>query len=218
MKTWAIIPARSGSKRLKDKNILEYKGKPLLAHSIEFAKTLSFVDEIFLSTDSESYAEIGLKYGAKVPFLRSGIASQDTSMEEDVLFDIRNQLIERNLELPDLILWLRPTHPIRSRNHFEQMYTLFQTGKYDSIAAITPADFRIFQNNDGVLKHISDSDYFKEKSMHRSQDMPLAFNMFHGELFPFPCEYNSRFLGDNIGTVVLPREFKLDIDYKSDLL
>jgi CMP-N-acetylneuraminic acid synthetase len=218
MKTWAIIPARSGSKRLKDKNILDYKGKPLLAHSIEFAKTLSFIDEIILSTDSEEYAKIGLKYGAKIPFLRSATASSDTAMEEDVLFDLRNQLIEHNFDLPDLILWLRPTHPIRSKEHFEQMFKLFLTGDYDSVAAITPADYRIFHVKNGIMEHVAETNYFNNKSMQRSQDMPQAYNMFHGELFRFPSEYNPRFLGNKIGTVVLPREFKLDIDYKSDLI
>ena len=80
---WAIIPARSGSKGLKDKNISSFLNKPLLTHSINFAKKLKFVDKIILSTDSEKYSEIGLKYGAEVP-LRSKNASKSNSMEEDV--------------------------------------------------------------------------------------------------------------------------------------
>ena len=56
---WAIIPARSGSVGLKNKNITSFLGKPLLAHSINFAKKLKFIDKILLSTDSKKYKKIG---------------------------------------------------------------------------------------------------------------------------------------------------------------
>ena len=92
---WAIIPARSGSKGLKDKNISSFLNKPLLTHSINFAKKLKFVDKIILSTDSKKYSELGLKYGAEVPFLRSKNASESYSMEEDVLEDIRKNLLKK---------------------------------------------------------------------------------------------------------------------------
>ena len=84
---YAIIPARSGSKGLADKNIKQIGGKPLLAHSIEFAIKLN-VDRVFCSTDSAIYAEIAKKYGAEVPFLRSTEASSSTAMEQDILKDL----------------------------------------------------------------------------------------------------------------------------------
>jgi len=58
MKIWAVVPARSGSKRFINKNIHYFNGKPLLADSIEFAKKLSYVDKVLLSTDSKAYADI----------------------------------------------------------------------------------------------------------------------------------------------------------------
>ena len=66
----ALIPARSGSKRLKNKNILKLGGKPLIAHAIIAAKKSKIFDKIILSTDSKKYASIGKKFGAEVPFLR----------------------------------------------------------------------------------------------------------------------------------------------------
>lgn len=68
MKNLALIPARSGSKEIKDKNIRLLNGKPLLAYTIEAAYTSGMFEEIFLSTDSEEYARIGRKFGASVPF------------------------------------------------------------------------------------------------------------------------------------------------------
>ena len=217
MKVWAVIPARSGSKRFKNKNIHIFKGKPLLAHSIEFAKKLSYVDEILLSTDSKAYADIGIKYGASIPFLRSKKSSSDDSMEEDVLNDIRSKMINNKIDFPDAVLWLRPTHPVRSIKHFELMYEKFLTKKYSSVVSVTPTDYRTFIAQDDLLMHISDQKYFQKKSMYRSQDVPAAYRMFHGELFYFPKKFDKNFLGEKIGFVEMPRKYSIDIDYKSDI-
>lgn len=88
MKNLAIIPARSGSKRLKDKNIKLLNGKPLLAYTIESARESGLFDEIMVSTDSEKYAEIARQWGANVPFLRSYELSNDTASSWDVVKDV----------------------------------------------------------------------------------------------------------------------------------
>ena len=85
MKNIAIIPARSGSKGLPDKNIRELCGKPMLAYSIEAAKKSGKIDVVHVSTDSEHYAEIAKAYGADVPFLRTGEFSGDTATTWDVV-------------------------------------------------------------------------------------------------------------------------------------
>ena len=77
MKNIAIIPARSGSKGLHDKNIKLLAGRPLLAHTILSALESGVFDTVMVSTDSEEYAEISREYGAEVPFLRSEKTSSD---------------------------------------------------------------------------------------------------------------------------------------------
>ena len=208
MKIWAIIPARQGSKSLPNKNILKLKGIPLIAHSIKFAEKLSFIDRIIVSTDSQEYANIAIEYGAEVPFLRGKKASNDDSMEEDVLLDIKKKCLNEGMDLPDAILWLRPTHPLRSIDHFEQMNDLFQSGNYDSVIAVVETDSRIFLSQNNSLKHVIDDEYFTKHSMTRRQDSVKAFKMFYGELFGFPETYNSAFLGDKIGFVTLPESCK----------
>jgi len=79
MKNMAIIPARAGSKGLKDKNIKLLNGKPMLAYTIEAAKESGLFEEIMVSTDSEKYAEIAKQWGASVPFLRPVELSNDTA-------------------------------------------------------------------------------------------------------------------------------------------
>lgn len=214
---WAIIPARSGSKGLKDKNIINFRGLPLLVHSINFAKELSFVSRVIVSTDSERYKKIANEYGAEVPFLRGSGASNDESMEEDVLEDIRLRCLRYKITPPDLVLWLRPTHPIRSKDHFEEMYKKYMSSNYSSVLAVTEDDPRLWRSENGLLFNALDPKFWNNKSMIRRQDVPRMFRMYHGELFRFPKSYNCRFLGENCGFVVLPRKCKKDIDELEDL-
>ena len=80
----AIIPARAGSKQLKNKNILKIKGKPLIAHTIEAAKKSKLVTKVVVITDSRKIARVAKKFGAEVPFIRPKELSKDTSEVMDV--------------------------------------------------------------------------------------------------------------------------------------
>ena len=85
MKNIAVIPARSGSKGLKDKNIKLLNHKPLMAYSIEAALQSGIYDCVHVSTDSRQYAEVAMEHGAEVPFLRSGELSSDLASTWDVM-------------------------------------------------------------------------------------------------------------------------------------
>ncbi len=213
--TWAIIPARSGSKGLKNKNIKLFLNKPLLVHSINFAKKLNFIDKVFLSTDSSLYRTIGKKNGAEVPFLRSKKASNGSSMEEDVLEDIRLRLLRTKQKLPDYILWLRPTHPLRDIKIFKDAFLKFKKFK-ESVCVVSKTDPRIFLSKKNRL--VAFNSNFKNKSMVRRQDCQPAFKIFHGEYFKFPKKYNKKFLGKNIRYVVQSNQCDIDIDTLDDLI
>ncbi|WP_306353555.1 pseudaminic acid cytidylyltransferase [Flavobacterium sp. '19STA2R22 D10 B1'] len=88
MKKIAIIPARGGSKRIPQKNIKDFLGKPIIAYVIEAAIKSGIYDEVMVSTDSEGIAKIALEYGAKVPFIRSIENSNDFATTVDVLFEV----------------------------------------------------------------------------------------------------------------------------------
>ncbi len=208
-KTWAIIPARSGSKGIKNKNIIPFLGKPLLCHSINFAKKLDFIDRIFLSTDSEIYKKIGLRYGAEVPFLRSKGASKSESMEEHVLEDIRIKLLRRKEELPENILWLRPTNPLRDIKLFKKAFLRFKKYK-KSVCIVSRTDPRIFTFKNKKLIPLHPS--FKKKSMVRRQDCRPTFKIFHGEFFKFPNKFNKKFLGSTVYFEVQNDACSIDID------
>ena len=112
LNTICVIPARSGSKGIRDKNILNLRGHPLLAWSIEVAKKSNLIERTIVSTDSEEYKEIALSYGAEVPFLRPKELSQDNSTDLEFMKHLLMYL-EENENLPKIIVHLRPTTPVR---------------------------------------------------------------------------------------------------------
>lgn len=88
MATIAIITARGGSKRIPQKNIKNFCGKPIMAYSIEAALESGCFDTVMVSTDSEEIAQIAVQYGAEVPFLRSEKTSDDFATTNDVLTEV----------------------------------------------------------------------------------------------------------------------------------
>jgi len=113
MEILALIPARSGSKRVPKKNIKPLGGKPLIAYTIEAARKSKYITRIIVSTDSEEIASIAKKYGAEVPFLRPKEISQDSSTEMQFFEHALNWLYENEKYEPELIVLLYPTSPFR---------------------------------------------------------------------------------------------------------
>ena len=124
MKNLAIIPARSGSKGLKDKNIKPLAGKPLMAYSIEAAIKSGCFDEIMVSTDSGHYADLARQYGANVPFLRSKLTSSDTASSWDMVEEVLSMYREQGCAY-DSICLLQPTSPLRTAEDIIAAYKLY---------------------------------------------------------------------------------------------
>lgn len=118
--TIAIIPARSGSKGIKDKNIVDVCGFPLIAYSVMAAHMCREISRILVSTDSEEYADIARQYRAEVPFLRpkkfSGSKAQDIEYLSHALYYLKNM----ENYVPEFIVLLRPTTPIRDVSIIER--------------------------------------------------------------------------------------------------
>ncbi len=135
MRNLAVIPARSGSKGMKDKNISELNGKPLLAYAIEAAAVSGRFDRIHVSTDSETYAQIGRSYGADVPFLRTEeLASDSASTWDAVKFVLREY--ERRGEAFDTVTVLQPTSPLRTAEDIRGAFRLFEEKQANMISSV----------------------------------------------------------------------------------
>jgi CMP-N,N'-diacetyllegionaminic acid synthase len=137
----AIIPARSGSKSIIDKNIRNFCGKPLLGHSILHAKQSKLITRTIVSTDSEIYAEIAKKCGAEIPFLRPTEIAGDFSTDLEVFLHSLDWLKRNEGYEPDLCVHLRPTYPIRDSKDIDNMVKiLIENPEIDSVRSISPAD------------------------------------------------------------------------------
>lgn len=125
MKNIAIIPARSGSKGVKDKNIRPLGGKPLMAWSIEAALESGEFDEVMVSTDSERYAETAREHGASVPFLRSAHTASDSASSWDMVKEVLKgyEDLGRNF---DTFCLLQPTSPLRTAEDIRGAYALYR--------------------------------------------------------------------------------------------
>lgn len=124
MNSVAIIPARSGSKGLPDKNIKLLNGKPLMAYAIEAAKKSNMFDEVMVSTDSLKYAEIAESCGAVVPFMRNTASANDTASSWDVVEEVLSEYEKRGKVFDDFCL-LQPTSPLRTAEDIQNAYRIF---------------------------------------------------------------------------------------------
>ena len=139
MKNLAIIPARSGSKGVKDKNIRDFCGKPLMAYSIEAALHSGEFDEVMVSTDSKKYAEIARIWGANVPFLRSDRTADDTASSWDMVDEVLHCYQDRGREF-DTFCLLQPTSPLRTAEDIKGAYRLFREKAEFAVVSVCEAE------------------------------------------------------------------------------
>lgn len=135
MKNIAIIPARSGSKGLKDKNIKLLNGKPLMAYTIEAAIESGKFDCIHVSTDSEQYKEIAKSYGADVPFLRDKTLATDLAKTWDVVRAVLRKYEEAGKGF-QVVTLLQPTSPLRDGEDIRRAFELFEKREANSVISV----------------------------------------------------------------------------------
>ncbi len=205
-----MIPARSGSKGLPDKNIMDVAGHPLLAHAIDFGKRLS-VERVIVSTDSERYREIALSYGASAPFLRGEEASSDTAMEELVVGDAVKQMGDQ----PDVWVWLKPTSPFRSVAQVRKaLMVMDRFAEVDSVRIVSQADARVqYIDADHWLKPYA-SDWPQGRSKIRRTELMQVFKPFNLEVFRHLTwlARGADFMGEHIRAQIDHPVTGLDID------
>lgn len=207
-KTIAIIPARGGSKRLPNKNILSLGNYPLLVHSILFAQANSeIIDEIYVSTDDEKIKEIGLQYGAKI-IDRPNEISGDL---EPTITALKHVLQSVNEEVENVVL-LQPTNPLRPENLLKECFEKFQEMQSDSL-------FTVSQNHHKLGKITNDTFVpFNYEIGQRSQDLePLYFE--NGLLYITKSKsiFDDKIITENAVPFIVNHIFaNVDIDTKED--
>ena len=218
MKKIAIIPARVGSKRIPKKNIKHFLGKPIISYSIETALKSNLFDEVMVSTDDSEIAEVAIKYGAKVPFLRSQKNSDDFSGTGDVVYEVLNNYKKSGVNFK-IACCLYATAPLIKSSHLVKAYNLLIKGKFDMTFPAVKYGASIWRSfkidNKGDL-HLNFPEFYSQ----RSQDLPNSF-FDAGQFYWFYTSNfekisNKNIFGSNKGAIIL-NEFQVqDIDEPSD--
>ena len=170
---FAIITARGGSKRIPKKNIKDFLGKPIIAYSIEAALESKLFDEVMVSTDDNEIKDIALKYGAKVPFMRSEATSNDYATTRDVLLEVINEYEKIGIKFNEFSC-IYPTAPFITSEVLIEAYNKFKAEDANALVPIVKFSFppqRAFAIRNKYL------DLFDKNSfMKRSQDLEPLYH------------------------------------------
>ncbi len=213
----ALIPARGGSKGIKDKNIVDVAGKPLISYSIEAALHSKYVDDIVVTTDSEKIAEVAKNHGARVPFLRPAHLASDTAKTIDAVVHAIEELKKLGQSY-DVLLLLQPTQPLRTSADIDGAIELFFENNQKSLVSVSPVD-----DHPLLIRTISDEgnlvNLLKSNSTCRRQDMP-DYYCVNGCIYLNKVSEVDKDLSfnDNKMAYIMPKERAVDIDEPRDLL
>ena len=214
----AIIPARSASKGLKDKNIKKLNGKPLLAYSIEAAKESGLFDEIMVSTDSSKYAEIAKNFGANVPFLRSETNSSDKASSWDVVLEVLNKYFETGQKF-DSVCLLQPTSPLRTANDIADAYKLLEEKQADAVTSVCEVDHSPLWTM--TLPPNLSLEEFKKRDSDTPRQLLEMYYRLNGAIYIRKINYSSKgiqLVDANEFAFIMPRENSIDIDTELDFV
>jgi CMP-N-acetylneuraminic acid synthetase len=219
MKTVAFIFARGGSKGLPGKNIKPLGGKPLIAWSIDQALAVKRIERVIVSTDSEEIANVARVYGAEVPFMRPEELARDDSPEWLAWRHALNYLIEAEGNLPEVMVSIPTTAPLRLPLDIENCLDEYEKGKADMVITVTDAHRNPYfnmvkENTDGTVALVISP----KKALKRRQDAPTVYDMATISYIvnpEFVMNHQSHFEG-NVRAVHVPLERAIDIDTLTD--
>lgn len=218
MKNLAIIPARSGSKGLKDKNIKLLNDKPLIWYSIQAALESHYFDEIMVSTDSERYAEIAKECGASVPFLRNPENATDKAGSWDTVKEVINEYDKKGIRFDNVML-LQPTSPLRKSEDIKNTFEIFSKKNAKGIVSVCEMDHSPLWSNtlpqDGSLEGFIRPDVKNES---RRQDVPIYYRI-NGALYLSAIDYDNMdfdLYSKNCFAYIMPKDRSIDIDTEFD--
>lgn len=218
MNNLAIIPARSGSKGLKDKNIKELNGLPLLAYSIQAALKSGKFSHVMVSTDSPLYAKIAIEHGAEVPFLRDAANASDVASSWDVVKEVLRKYKELGVEF-DTVTLLQPTSPLRKAEDIANAFALYREKGATSVVSVCEMEHSPMWSNilpetlcmDGFLDRANDCQRQKLKTYYRLNGSIYIMNVAH--FLSVNDIYNS-----GCFAYIMPNERSVDIDTELDFL
>lgn len=218
MSNLAIIPARGGSKRIPRKNIKPFLDKPIIEYSIKAALDSEIFQEVMVSTDDEEIAEVAIKSGAEVPFIRSIENSNDYAILYDVVYEVLNWYKAKKIDFK-AVSCIMATSPFLKPKHIIEAYSILSQDETDSVLPVVKFDYPIQRalkkNKNGHLTFCNPEDYKT-----RSQDLEPAYHdagMFYfTKVKSFLKKNNNRISSGNIKPFLINSFESQDIDTIED--
>lgn len=216
IKSLAVIAARGGSKRIKNKNVKLLAGKPLVSYVIEAAQKAKYIDKVMVSTDSKEIATVAKKYKADVPFMRPLKLASDTAKSYDV---VRHavEFYEKKQEIYDIIVLIQPTAPLVTSQDIDQAIATLIRTKTNSCVTMCEISDRpewMFNIKNNLARPFSN---FSEGV--RSQNFPPLYRI-NGGVYVIKKELilsNGKLIDEqSLSAVIMPKERSIDIDESFD--
>jgi len=215
MNVLTVIPARGGSKRIPRKNLLKLDGKPLISYSIAHAKRSKLVNRIVVSTDDEEIAYTSKLDGAEVVW-RPRELSGDAASSESALIHVLDYLEEHEKYLPDLLVFLQCTSPLRNENDIDDAINTLIKLNADSLFSARRFKKYIWQLKDDLVSPIN----YDYNHRWREQDFPYQVEE-NGSIYVIKSfilkQYNNR-LGGKIVIYEMDEFCSIQIDTYEDVL
>lgn len=212
-----LIPARGGSKGIPRKNIVNVNGKPLIQYTIEAAKESKYLDRIVVSTEDAEIADIAVKCGAEVPFLRPKELARDETKTIDVLLDAVKKLNNLGYKYDYLVL-LQPTQPLRKSFHIDEAIEKIIDTNAESLVSVSEV-----RDHPILMKTIDENSEAKSLLGYRSdvrrQDFRKVYKV-NGAIYINILNTNfnkDTSLNDNKLAYIMDKKYDLDIDEPEDL-
>lgn len=223
MEVLAIIPARGGSKGIKRKNLIDFRGKPLIVHSIEHALNSKSITRVIVSTEDAEIKSVAMSAGAEVPFDRPNELAEDHVLDIPVFQHALNRLKENENYIPDIVVHLRATTPYRKPHWIDEAVELMaKNPQADSVRSVSEPEkhpYRMFTiDNDGwldpIMKHEHPVPYLL-----RRQDLPPVYyyNCVIDVTKPETIFGMDSMTGDRILPYIMDPDEVMDIDSLRDL-
>mgnify|MGYP003624615955 CR=1 FL=1 len=213
MNILGVIPARKGSKRIKDKNIRNCLGKPLIQYAFDAGRKSKELDHLIVSTDSELIIEMALSCNVDAPFLRPDYISNDEALMIDVVKHALEFYEKKNVKY-DAVALLQPTSPLRKAVHIDEALKIFRTSKPSSLVSVE----RVEENK---LMQIKDGEYigFYNSMLTKKNNGPLfkrngpAILVSKASLIK-----ENNFYGDAVLPYEMDSKYSIDINYEYEFL
>jgi CMP-N,N'-diacetyllegionaminic acid synthase len=215
MNILAIIPARGGSKGIPQKNIKLWNGKPLIAYSIESANLSKYIDKVIVSTNEKRIEDISQTYGAEVIRRPEELATDDSPTIETLIHSLN--LLKKNNYIPDIVVLLQPTSPLRSAEDIDKAIEIFLNNDCNSVISVCllkHSPFLTLKIKNGYLNPLFQEKYFKT----RRQDLEDLYAP-NGAIFISTTKNFKKFRGFYIEKMlpyIMPPERSIDIDTELD--